>query len=293
MKDYTKNSRLDWSPETNIMTITPAIIDKDKFLYVQEMGVMYGYPTFFTRRDNLPSFELVYTDAGNAYLEYHNRTYHLGPGDFFFIDCMDYHFYAVESEHTWDCRFAHIYGPDIIRQYYTTFVNSAGGHVMHLSSSSKIPMYITSIIKSYQPRRKNSDLIAAMHILQLLTEVVLNAEGEESVDRSSVIQDIAQYIDENYDQAITLDTLSKQFNVSKSYLPKQFKMEVGISPTEYLSHVRIQAAKELLRRTEESVGNVAAMVGIDNVSYFIKLFKKYEQFTPLAFRNKWGKPKDR
>ena len=291
MKDYTKNSRLDWSPETNIMTITPAIIDKDKFLYVQETGVMYAYPTFFTRRDNLPSYELVYTDAGNAYLEYHNRVYHLGPGDLFFLDCMDYHFYSVESEHTWDCRFAHIYGPDVIRKYYTTFVNNVGGHVLHLSSSSKVPMYITSIIKSYQPRHKNSDLIAAMHILQLLTEAVLNSESDASIERSSIVQDIAQFIDENYDKLITLDSLASRFKVSKSYLPKQFKAEVGITPTEYLSHVRIQTAKELLRRTNEPVNVVAEMVGIDNVSYFIKLFKRYEQFTPLAFRNKWGKGK--
>ena len=70
MKDYTKNSRMDWTPETSITTITPSIIDKDKFLYVQEMGVMYGYPTFYTRRENLPSFELLYTEAGRACLEY-------------------------------------------------------------------------------------------------------------------------------------------------------------------------------------------------------------------------------
>ena len=248
---------------------------------------MYGYPTFDTRRENLPSYELLYTDAGNACLKYHGRTYHLGPGDFFFIDCMDYHYYYVESEHTWDCRFVHIYGPDVIKQYYTTFVNSAGGHVLHLSSSSKIPMYIASIIDSYKPRRKNSDLIAAMHIIQLLTEAVLNAESDNSMDRSGYIQDIAQYIDEHYDQDITLSSLAEHFQVSKSYLPKQFKAQIGFTPTEYLSHVRIQAAKDLLRRTNEPVREIAREVGIDNFSYFIKLFKKYEQFTPLAFRNKW------
>lgn len=289
MKDYTKNSRLDWTPETSITTITPSIIDKDKFLYVQEMGIMYGYPTFYTRRENLPSFELLYTEAGRACLEYNGRVYHLEAGDFFFIDCMDYHYYYVESEHTWDCRFVHIYGLDVIRRYYTQFVAAAGGYVIHTPPSSKIPMYITSIIHSYEPRRKNSDLIAAMHILQLLTEAVLNAENDESSEGSNKIQDIAQYIDEYYDQDIDLDMLSSYFSISKSYLPKVFKAQIGCTPTEYLSRVRIQSAKELLRRTDAPVRDIARMVGIDNFSYFIKLFKKYESFTPLDFRKKWGK----
>ena len=128
-----------------------------------------------------------------------------------------------------------------------------------------------------------------MHILQLLTEAVLNAENDESSEGSNKIQDIAQYIDEHYDQDIDLDMLSSYFSISKSYLPKVFKAQIGCTPTEYLSRVRIQSAKELLRRTDAPVRDVARMVGIDNFSYFIKLFKKYESFTPLDFRKKWGK----
>lgn len=289
MKDYTKNARLDWTEETEITTITPSIIDKTRFLYVQEMGVMYANTAFYTKRDNLPSYLLLYTDSGNACLQYRNREYHLVPGDAFFIDCMEYQYYYVESENTWDCRFVHIYGPDVITRYYDAFVRAANGNVLHLPASSKVPMFITRVIESYRPRHKNSDLIAAMYLIRLLTEIVLNAESDDSMEGSGRMYDIAQYIDENYDKPINLDVLSQKFNVSKSYLPKRFKAQVGMTPTEYLCHVRIRAAKVLLRRSVVPISEVARLVGIDNTSYFIKLFKKYEQFTPLAFRSKWGK----
>ena len=288
MKDYTKNSQLDWTDQTEITTITPSIIDKTKFIYVQEMGVLYACPSFDTKREKLPSYLLLYTDAGNVCLHYHDRDYHLGPGDAFFIDCMDYQYYYTESECTWDSRFVHFYGPDVIRPYYDKFVRAVNGNACRLPASSRVPMFITRVIESYHPHQKNSDLIAAMYLIRLLTEIVLNVEGDHSIERAGYIQDIAQYIDENYDQDLDLDVLSKKFGVSKSYLPKRFKAQMGCTPTEYLSHVRVRVAKEMLRRTDDPVSEIARSVGISNVSYFIKLFKKYEQSTPLAFRNKWS-----
>jgi AraC-like DNA-binding protein len=287
LKDYTKNSVLDWTDDTEITTITPAIIDKSKFIYVQEMGVMHAFPTFYTKRENLPSYLLVYTEGGRACLRYHNREYHLVPGDAFFIYCMEYQHYFVESKENWDCRFVHIYGPGAIRQYYDIFVRSTG-YVIHLPSTSKVPMYITRIIECYKPRHKNSDLIAAMHIIQLLTEIVLNAESAANYEHANYVQDVAQYIDENYDQDLSLEVLAEKFNVTKSYLPRQFKAQMGLTPTEYLTQVRIQAAKEILRKSNTPIHEVAKMVGVDNISYFIKLFKKYEQLTPHAYRNKWS-----
>lgn len=288
MKDYTPNSALDWTDETDITTITPAIIDRSRFLYVQEMGIMHAYPTFFTKRENLPSYLLLCTDSGNACLQYRGREYHLCAGDFFFIDCMEYQHYYTESKENWICRFVHIYGPEIIRHYYDIFVRNTG-YVMHLPALSKVPLYIMQIIESYKPRRKNSDLIAAMHIIQLLTEAVLNSDGTVSNERAGYVQDVARYIDEHYEQDITLENLSKKFNISRSYLPKQFKSQIGVTPTEYLSQVRVQAAKELLRRSDTPIYDVAQSVGIDNVSYFIKLFKKYEQTTPYIYRKTWNK----
>ena len=288
MKDYTPNSALDWTDDTQITTITPAIIDRSKFLYVQEMGVMHARPTFFTKRENLPSYLLLYTDGGNVCLRYQKREYHLGAGDFFFIDCMKYQHYFVESKENWDCRFVHIYGPETIRQYYDIFVRNTG-YALHLPPLSKVPLYINQIIDSYRPRHKNSDLIAARHIIDLLTEAVLNSEGVISVERAEYMQDIVQYIDEHYEQDITLDTLSKKFGISQSYLPKQFKAQMGVTPTEYLCQVRVQAAKDLLRRSDMPIYEVAQNVGIHNVSYFIKVFKKYEELTPYTYRNTWTK----
>ena len=291
MKDYTTNSALDWSDDTNIMTITPAIIDRSKFIYAQEIGIMHAYPTFYTKRENLPSYLLLYTEGGKACLHYHNKVHHLEKGDFFFIDCMEYQYYYVESEEGWDTRFVHIYGPETIRQYYDIFVQNTG-NTLHLPPFSKIPKYITRIIESYNPRNKNSDLLAAMYIIQLLTETVLNSENPAAGSQTGYVQDIARYISDHYMENLTLDTLAKQFDVSRSYFPKQFKAQIGVTPTEYLCQIRIQNAKKMLRHSDAPIYYIAQSVGIDNVSYFIKLFKKYEQLTPYSYRNIWNPSAD-
>lgn len=287
MKDYTTNSVLEWTEDTEIITITPAIIDKTKFLYAQEVGIMHAYPSFYTKREGLPSYLLLYTEGGNACLQYHNKTYHLKSGDFFFIDCMEYQYYFVESNQNWDCRFAHIYGPEIIRQYYTIFVQNTG-NALHLPISSKIPKYITRIIECYNPPTKNSDLISTSYILQLLTEAILNSEAPTTVQKPTLIQDIAQYINDHYTENLTIAVLAQKFNVSHSYFPKQFKEQIGVTPSDYLCQIRIQNAKKLLRYSDAPIYHIAENVGISNVSYFIKLFKKYEGVTPHSYRNLWN-----
>ncbi|MGO5549851.1 AraC family transcriptional regulator [Lachnospiraceae bacterium LCP19S3_B12] len=56
--------------------------------------------------------------------------------------------------------------------------------------------------------------------------------------------------------------------------------------------VRPFAAKKMLRHSDAPVFYIAQKVGMDNVSYFIKLFKKYEQLTPHSYRSIWNTDSD-
>ena len=91
------------------------------------------------------------------------------------------------------------------------------------------------------------------------------------------------FIDNNYSQDIDVECISDQAFFSKFHFIRLFKSIYGKTPHQYLSHVRIEKAKQLLK-ADISVTEVCFAVGFDSVSSFIGLFKKVVGETPLVYK---------
>lgn len=82
------------------------------------------------------------------------------------------------------------------------------------------------------------------------------------------------------------DLLASEFSVGKTQLNRKVKAVTGYTTTEYILQIRISMAKQLLVKTDYSIGDIAARIGIEDVAYFSSLFKKSTGKTPTAFRNR-------
>ena len=102
------------------------------------------------------------------------------------------------------------------------------------------------------------------------------------LEREERVNDILQYIHENYRQEITLEELSAHFYISKSRLSQIFKDGTGFSVGEYVITYRIKQACTLLSQGV-SVQEVSERVGFHNSSHFIRMFKKRTGFPPGKF----------
>lgn len=109
---------------------------------------------------------------------------------------------------------------------------------------------------------------------------------EELKKYSDSIEKCLKIIEEKYDKNITLDEITKEVAVSKNYFCHLFKKEMGMSLWSYLTQVRLDKAKELLKNTDMKTYEIAFKVGYDNPSYFSKIFKKIESMTPNEYREK-------
>ncbi|MFF2753777.1 bifunctional transcriptional activator/DNA repair enzyme AdaA [Psychrobacillus sp. NPDC058041] len=109
--------------------------------------------------------------------------------------------------------------------------------------------------------------------------------GMRLPDEEWVIQ-ITEYIKEHYEDQLTLDILADICHGSPFHLQRTFKKITGISPVEYIQNTRINKAKELLETTNKSLVEIGSMVGMNNTSYFITLFKKITGDTPNQYRKK-------
>lgn len=95
---------------------------------------------------------------------------------------------------------------------------------------------------------------------------------------------IDTYIQENYQQPLNTQNLSEHFNFSPAYLSKLFREYKALSPTEYITALRIDKAKELLLSSNNlKIKEVATLVGYDDSLYFSKVFKKITGISPKQF----------
>ncbi|MEG0423700.1 MAG: helix-turn-helix domain-containing protein [Erysipelotrichaceae bacterium] len=95
---------------------------------------------------------------------------------------------------------------------------------------------------------------------------------------------IKHYIDNHFQENITLEDLSKQTFVNKFYLSHTFKKNIGISPINYMIECRIEKAKDLLITTEYSVDQISTFIGFSSQSYFSQIFKKKTTKSPNQYR---------
>ena len=93
-----------------------------------------------------------------------------------------------------------------------------------------------------------------------------------------------EYIKAHIHEEITIDKLSGLCYMSKPTFFRCFKREFGISPVDFIIQERIKTAKKLLKDLNVTISQACYSVGINNLSYFFKLFKRVEGITPNEYR---------
>jgi len=108
--------------------------------------------------------------------------------------------------------------------------------------------------------------------------------GEEDVIGLHYVRQALKYINEQYMDDLTVSQIAEHVHVHPSYLHRLFKTIKSVTINSYISEVRIQKAKQLLKETDFSVMDVSISVGINSQQYFANLFKKLTGMTPSQYK---------
>jgi len=103
-------------------------------------------------------------------------------------------------------------------------------------------------------------------------------------DQNIIVYQLKEYLNRHLSEPLSVETLCSQFYLSRSKLYLLSKAYFGVGISDYIRTVRLERAKTLLRDTEESVSQIAAKVGIPDPNYFIRIFRQFENITPLQYR---------
>jgi len=99
-----------------------------------------------------------------------------------------------------------------------------------------------------------------------------------------VVKRALAYIHENYPGAIKRANLADAGGVCESYLSTVFRQEMGLAPWEYLTRFRVQIAREALESSDDSVTQIADLVGFEDPGYFCRVFRRYVGQSPQDCR---------
>lgn len=120
------------------------------------------------------------------------------------------------------------------------------------------------------------------NMLIRLTQGVADSKLLQSY--SPLIRNVLSYLSLHYTSDITLSELADIYQISSEHLSRTFKKEIGKNISEYIAQLRIQKAAELLKTSKLSIAEIAMLTGYPDSNYFVKVFRKYQNMTPSAYR---------
>lgn len=133
----------------------------------------------------------------------------------------------------------------------------------------------------------NSDTVSGLETaMGRSISLVMHEYMQRKQDNSShaYVQFAKDYIDRNYSGDISLAAIAEKAHVNASYLSAVFKESTGMNYSSYLTSVRIEKAKDLLKNVDMNISEVARAVGYDNQRYFSRIFEEETGIKPSQYR---------
>jgi len=106
--------------------------------------------------------------------------------------------------------------------------------------------------------------------------------------KDSLIISAQTYIEENYNEKLTVDELAERFNLSRRTFERRFKKATKNTIIEYMQRVKVEAAKIDLERGRKTVSEIMYDVGYVDSKSFRDVFKKYAGMSPIEYRNRFN-----
>ena len=236
-----------------------------------------------------------------------NQNHELSKGDMILIPAGQE--YMRKPINDLSCRFAYIHFETkfsietISQKTYEEALNDLGHEYFEkqLDINAIFLPQITKITSGFQDltsmllqlmkeccqANRVSYFAASLSLLQILILAQKNvlspyviSSRVPDLPHSSTLQKSIHYIRKNYESKITLKNLCSLTNVSPQHLIRLFRRELNMAPVEYINHVKILHAIELLRSSNLTIEEISYKLGFSSPSYFGRVFKKYNGNTP-------------
>ena len=243
-------------------------------------------------------YEVYIHLAGKRYLFYDNICYTLERGDLVLFKPFDIH-YTESREADYYERYVVNFQSDMLNTILTAaeqniLFDKISSCVIRLSESETNDIFgYFERVDEYAGRKGFlSEKLLSTAIFQLMSKAVEYTENKITNSGRQIDPQIIaalKYINENYNENISLDRLSDEVHMSKYYFCRKFHKTTGAAPLEYLNNVRLTKVHNLLINTKMSIEEISGLTGFSSAVNLTRAFKKVYGHSPRAFRKEHKK----
>ena len=235
--------------------------------------------------------EIQYISGGKAHIRISGHSYNVQKGD-----VVIYNAGILHDERA---------NPDCGMSFYNCGIKNfqlsylPNGHllahdvkpILHAGNMANNIQSIFQILFEQISKKKKDSSSVCYYLLNALLTILINQLPQEKLTQRNKFdvsfQECKSFIDEHFTENISVEELSKIANMSISGFSHHFKKNFGLSPIQYLIHLKIGFAQKLLITTDKSITEISMILGYDNISYFNNQFKKFVGTSPQNYRKLW------
>lgn len=248
-------------------------------------------------------YEIYYLYSGERYYFIQDKTYHVTGGSIILINPYEIHCTGNLGNYGYDRMLIH-FSKDLISNYI--YIDSSlnpykylnnGIHIISLKPNEQqfIETLLSTMEGEYNKNHFKENGNIKISLIQLLTfinkcnptinDIPLNKLN--SIQKT--IFEIVGYINNNYQQDLSLEAISNKYYLSTFYLSRTFKEITGFNYNEYINNVRIKEAKKLLTNSNNTIEEISILSGFKSNTHFGRVFKSIVGVTPSAYKktNNW------
>lgn len=273
---------------------------------------------FFTRKHMLSNcyeiFHFLNTETPFQYLHSHNfyefylylsgdvtyliegKSYNLKPGDIILINTKELHTAIINSMKAPYERIVLWIDKSFLLELSTPetdltqcFENLSRKNVLRtdFQIQQNIRAQLSKLLEFENYKGLDRDLLYKSYIIELiiqLNNLVLNDESNFDIDvtKSNLIDGVVEYINNHLNEDLTIDTISKEFYLSKFHLSREFKKYTGTTIHKYIIQKKLIEAKELILKNHP-INSVYKQSGFGDYSNFFRAFKNEYGISPKQF----------
>lgn len=257
---------------------------------IHSLGLMLFDPVW-AERAHIPQYsETLHLTAGEMTLELEDRSIAAGVGDTLLVPPGAKHRDAFDLDTGVEILFCTWSWP--VEQAYFALVPSDALLGLPAQERAELTALFGELRAQLRGESPVDALIARGRLQLILLHGLRRALGgvdEEQLTygqarRRALHAEAIAYLEAHLDGCIALREVAEHLGVSTYYLSRVFSEESGFTLFQYLTTLRIEKAKELLRQRGVAVAEVAAQVGYESANYFSKVFRKHCGVSPRDFQ---------
>ena len=257
-----------------------------EYITLNSCGIQKFYDTDGNclRENGRIDYHILYVADGFCYFTYNGETFKIPKGNiilFYPYERQQYAFHACDKSVSYFIHFTGTGCEKILKK-----ANPENKRVIYTGKSIRLEEVFDKLIREHSLKQHSYEMYCSGLLIELFSIISRYASiNRENIKKKQekIIEDALLSIYKDLAN-VTVSELAARYYLSTGRFSHIFKEVTGSSPLEYINHMKIQKAKDMITYTDYPINKIAIDIGIDDQNYFSRLFKKYTGLSPSEYR---------